>query len=214
MMMDTSSSSKPNESLGWLEMRHRVSDSQMQELESCVANLYETISSKVTATRMILESAKRIDCLAHLAYHASAMCALARVLREEGHKSFDLRLNIISVIFITSFFQNFHKILLEQNIGRTTIQFLMFEIENMEYHHKLSNTSRVTSLHSKETMAWKSEQERVMYMSINVLFNLAKDINIQRKMKKYNLVELLCQVLDIRDLRLQLIQVLEEAEYF
>ncbi|KAJ7543321.1 hypothetical protein O6H91_09G033000 [Diphasiastrum complanatum] len=187
MMMDTSSSSKPNESLGWLEMRHRVSDSQMQELESCVANLYETISSKVTATRMILESAKRIDCLAHLAYHASAMCALARVLREEGHKSFDLRLNIISVIFITSFFQNFHK---------------------------LSNTSRVTSLHSKETMAWKSEQERVMYMSINVLFNLAKDINIQRKMKKYNLVELLCQVLDIRDLRLQLIQVLEEAEYF
>ncbi|KAG6552148.1 hypothetical protein Mapa_006250 [Marchantia paleacea] len=90
------------------------------------------MEEKIKATDYIYNLARRTERLATIAQHSSALGALARVLREEGRKSFNLRLNIVSIFFMMSFFPKFHQRLLEQKIGKTTLNILVLEVQCME----------------------------------------------------------------------------------
>ncbi|EFJ36668.1 hypothetical protein SELMODRAFT_403261 [Selaginella moellendorffii] len=170
---------------GWVMIRQNATEQELEQLETCLGNLYEDLDSKVIyATSVILKLAQKIECLAALATHRSALvafdycpgCALSRILREDGQKSFMLRINIISVFFIFSFFKDFH-----QNVGRATLQALSSEIQIILSQLIPDTKNEIRRL----------DQERLLYMSLRLLLNLAHSIHIEEKMKKFFLVNIL-----------------------
>ena len=55
-----------------------------------------------------------------------------RVLREDGRKSVDLCINIISVFFALSNFSQFHEVVIEHQIGDLTMRIVDLELKRTE----------------------------------------------------------------------------------
>ena len=56
----------------------------------------------------------------------------ARVLREDGRKSVDLCINIVSVVFARSNFSQFHELVIEHHIGDLTMCVIDLELKRTE----------------------------------------------------------------------------------
>ena len=65
---------------------------------------------QVRATTQIAALAHNTDNLEHLLMAGNVLAALSRTLREDGKKSIDLTINIISVFFSFSHFSQFHPV--------------------------------------------------------------------------------------------------------
>ncbi|KAL3691671.1 hypothetical protein R1sor_005322 [Riccia sorocarpa] len=200
----------------WLLLsRDSGGGSELRDLEKSVASLYETLEEKIKATSFINGLTRQTEWLATIANHTSAMGALARVLREEGRKSFSLRFNIVSIFFSMSFFPKFHQVLLEQKVGKTTLNILILEVQCMENRIqllKLEETAaipaRLNTGDSTRSFTFQTaKQEKLLFMSISLLLNIAEDLTVEKKMEKFNLVDYLCKVLVRKSFALLIITV-------
>ena len=77
--------------------------------------------------------AKRVENLEHLASHPTLPQTLARVLREEGRKSVDVSVSIVSVFFALSNASTFHPVLTNNQIGDCTLRVLDLELRRARY---------------------------------------------------------------------------------
>ncbi|KAL2622362.1 hypothetical protein R1flu_002567 [Riccia fluitans] len=192
----------------WLLLsRNCGGGSRLMDLETSLASLYESMEEKIKATSYISNLTRQTEWLATIAKHTSVSGALARVLREEGRKSFSLRFNIVSTFFMMSFFPKFHQVLLEQKVGKTTLHILILEVQCMETRMQSSkleetaaipprlNTGDSTSGLEISLMFQTAKQEKLLYMSISLLLNIAEDLSVEKRMEKFNLVEYLCKLL-------------------
>jgi hypothetical protein len=64
----------------------------------------------VRATTQIAALAKNTENLEQLLMAGNVLAALSRTLREDGKKSIDLTINIVSVFFSFSHFSQFHPV--------------------------------------------------------------------------------------------------------
>ncbi|KAH9557961.1 hypothetical protein CY35_07G112600 [Sphagnum magellanicum] len=198
----------------------------LENFETHVENLYEGLDAKISATSVFHNVSRHTEWLEMLLTHGNALEALARIFREEGRKSFNLRFNIISIFFMFSLFPRFHKCLLEQKIGKTTLHMFILEIQcirtklvkyedamvtppigyeelgvtnvtNLIPRCKQVNTNLV-----KEVTIILTYMERLLYMAMGLLVNIAEDVTIEQKMQKCNLVEHLCKILNQKTIAL------------
>eukprot|EP00899_Mesostigma_viride_P023928 jgi/Mesvir1/471/Mv11346-RA.1 len=184
----------------------------INELDTYLEQLYEEMDEKVKATYLILQLARRTQNLDKLLSHATLLGALARVLREDGKKSLDLAINIISIFFAFSNFSQFHNIISEQGVGNLTLLLLELELKRMEARAKAEGEASVTMMvpepgkplteKQKKNILLNRKQERLMFVSTYLLLNLSEDINIEKKIKKKNIVVFLVSMLDRRSVEL------------
>ncbi|KAH9363526.1 hypothetical protein HPB48_005941 [Haemaphysalis longicornis] len=87
-------------------------------LESYVEMLYEEGEEKVRGSSLVLQLARSPDNLGELAANDTLLCALARVLREDGRRDTQLATNLAYVFFCLSTFSQFHPVIAEYKVPR------------------------------------------------------------------------------------------------
>ncbi|CAM6102364.1 unnamed protein product [Calypogeia fissa] len=215
MLLPPSGHPRYDDTFGWALARNGGSRHSIKDLEASLANLYEDMEEKIKATIFIYGLTRRTEWLEIIINHGSALASLARVLREDRIKSFKLRFNIISIFFMLSLFPKFHQILLDQKIGKTTLKTLILEVQCMEAQIQLeaaagtainsSNSLMDRCASEVKIMLHNTKQDRLLYMSISLLLNIAEDLSVEKRMKKCNLVEYLCKILIRKSITLLII---------
>mmetsp|Transcript_18523 Transcript_18523/g.35810 ORF Transcript_18523/g.35810 Transcript_18523/m.35810 type:complete len:776 (-) Transcript_18523:393-2720(-) len=171
----------------------------LEDLPDYLEKLYEEMEDKIRATGQIAALARRTENLEVLLTSDNLLSALARVLREDGRKSIDLAINIISVFFSFSHFSQFHQVISEHQVGDMTMRLIDLELKRADERSKGEEGKKIGAA-KLEMMTRK--QDRLLYVCLYLLLNLAEDVGIERKMKKRNIVVYLVKVLDRRNVEL------------
>lgn len=80
----------------------------INRLDEYIELLYEELKEKIRGSWLILQLSRFPDNLSELANNETLLCALARVLREDGKKSLELSINIVYIFAYFSNFTQFH----------------------------------------------------------------------------------------------------------
>ncbi|KXZ50592.1 hypothetical protein GPECTOR_16g767 [Gonium pectorale] len=184
----------------------------MNKLDEYIEGLYEEeMPKKVRATGMIAQLFRNTENFETLLSHETLLQTLARVLREEGKRSIDLCTNIISVFFSVSNFTQFHGLIMQNQVGALTMDLIDLEIKRTEHRAAEEGISpamvaqkaleasqgQVTlSDREKKLLALIQKQDRLLYIAFYMLLNLSEDIEVERKMKKKNIVVYLVKMLE------------------
>ncbi|KAK3239306.1 Adenylyl-sulfate kinase (APS kinase) [Cymbomonas tetramitiformis] len=178
----------------------------IEDLDDYLEKLYEEVDEKVTAAHMISQLARRTENLEVLLMSENLLSALARVLREDGRKSIDLAINLVSVFFSFSHFSQFHQVILEHQIGDMTMRLVDLELKRADEREKAEKEAGKKES-SKKTSMMTRKQDKLVYYCLYLLLNLAEDVAIERKMKKRNIVLYLVSVLDRKNVELLILAV-------
>ena len=200
----------------------KVSTACIDDLDTYLECMYDSVLEKVEATGKIAELAGRTEDLETLIMHEPLIGALARVLREDGKKSIELATNILTVFFAISNFSQFHQVVLQNQIGDMTMKLIDLEIQRAEYLEKQEGGS-IALLTSK---AWakkqnggvlSDKQERVLniifkqdrffYITFYLLLNISEDVSIEKKMRKRSIVTYLSSMLRRNNVELLILSV-------
>ncbi|KAG2449627.1 hypothetical protein HYH02_005160 [Chlamydomonas schloesseri] len=184
----------------------------MNKLDEYIEGLYEEeMPKKVRATGMIAQLFRNTENFEVLLSHETLLQTLSRVLREDGKRSIDLCTNIISVFFSVSNFTQFHGLIMQNQVGALTMDLIDLEIKRTEHRASEENISpamvaqkaleasqgQVTlSEREKKLLALIQKQDRLLYIAFYMLLNLSEDIEVERKMKKKNIVVYLVKMLE------------------
>ncbi|EFJ41855.1 hypothetical protein VOLCADRAFT_77409 [Volvox carteri f. nagariensis] len=184
----------------------------MNKLHTYIEGLYEEdMNLKVRATGMIAQLFRNTENFETLLTHETLLQTLARVLREDGKRSIDLCTNIVSVFFSVSNFTQFHGVIMQNQVGALTMDLIDLEIKRTEHRAAEEGISpamvaqkaleasqgQVTlSEREKKLLALIQKQDRLLYIAFYMLLNLSEDIEVERKMKKKNIVVYLVKMLE------------------
>ncbi|GIL78094.1 hypothetical protein Vretimale_7500 [Volvox reticuliferus] len=184
----------------------------VNKLDSYIEGLYEEdMNLKVRATGMIAQLFRNTENFETLLSHETLLQTLARVLREDGKRSIDLCTNIVSVFFSVSNFTQFHGLIMQNQVGALTMDLVDLEIKRTEHRAAEEGISpamvaqkaleasqgQVTlSEREKKLLALIQKQDRLLYIAFYMLLNLSEDIEVERKMKKKNIVVYLVKMLE------------------
>lgn len=192
----------------------------INDLDEYLEDLYDdNVATKARVAGQISKLAKRTEFLEELLSHTTLLGALTRVLREDGKRSMDLTIAVISVFFAFSNFSQFHEVIISNSVGDLTMRVLDLEMKRIE-HRKEPETkkrlrkadytdfSELDSTTQKLVVAMR-KQDKLMYLCFYLLLNLAEDVSIEKKMKKRDIVGLLCSTLrDKRNVELLILTVM------
>lgn len=131
---------KESETIGKYYVNDRVSITQLNEH---IDLLYEEMPRKLIGALNIFRLSLENENLSSLTTDESLLCALSRILREEGRKSNDLSSLILAFFCSLSFFREFHPIIAKYKVGNTSIELIgsLFEKEAAFYQQlKLSES--------------------------------------------------------------------------
>lgn len=135
---------KESETIGkYYRVNDRVSITQLNEH---IDLLYEEMPRKLIGAINIFRLSLENENLSSLTTDESLLCALSRILREEGRKSNDLSSLILAFFCSLSFFREFHAIIAKYKVGNTSIELIasLFEKEAAFYQQlKLSESRAV-----------------------------------------------------------------------
>ncbi|KYN28624.1 Kinesin-associated protein 3 [Trachymyrmex cornetzi] len=194
-----------------------VERSVISNVDSYIELLYEEIPAKIKGSLLILQLARVPDNLLELTKNESLLSALARVLREDWRRSIELSTNIIYIFFCFSTYSQFHNIVLEYRIGSLCMDIIDFELrrydqwkEDMEKLKKRSVEVSITVSESdvkklkeeleKSRKKFKSltkKQEQLLRVAFYLLLNIAENaMEVERKMRKKNVIGMLIKTLD------------------
>lgn len=175
----------------------------VEDLDEYLEKLYEEdMAVKVEATTYIAALARRTETLEALLAHETVMQTIARVLREDGRKSIDLATNIISVFFAFSNFSQFHKVILENQMGDMTMRIIDLEVKRAEDRVSALKGKRPDEATQRRMELATRKQDRLLYVSFYLLLNLSEDPSVERKMKKRNITVYLVKMLERRSVDL------------
>lgn len=184
----------------------------LEDLDNYIEDLYdEDMTKKVKATGMIASLMRSTENFEALLSHETLLQTLARLLREDGKRSIDLCINIVSVYFSVSNFSQFHHLILDNQIGALTMDLIDLETKRTEHRAAEENISpsmvaqkaleasvgqvKLTE-REKKLLALIQKQDRLLYICFYMLLNLAEDVQVEKKMKKKNIVVYLVKMLD------------------
>lgn len=178
----------------------------VHDLDEYLEALYDDdIKVKARATGQIAQLARRTEHLEELISSENLLAALTRVVREDGKRSMDLTINVISVFFAFSNFSQFHEIIIQNSVGDLTMRAIDLEMRRIE-HRKSPDIQKQLRKAAGADFARLDEatqklvvsvrkQDKLLYLCFYLLLNLAEDVNIERRMKKRDIVGLLCTTL-------------------
>ncbi|XP_076752591.1 kinesin associated protein 3 isoform X4 [Xylocopa sonorina] len=195
----------------------------ISNVDNYIELLYEEIPGKIRGSSLILQLARIPDNLHELTKNESLLSALARVLREDWRRSIELSTNIVYIFFCFSTYSQFHNIVLEYRIGSLCMDIIDFELrryeqwkEDMDKHGPLDYEIKkrandvATSVTESEIKKLKEEleksrkkfkslmkkQEQLLRVAFYLLLNIAENMEVERKMRKKNVIGMLIKTLD------------------
>eukprot|EP00276_Gloeochaete_wittrockiana_P011053 CAMPEP_0184665670 /NCGR_PEP_ID=MMETSP0308-20130426/58158_1 /TAXON_ID=38269 /ORGANISM="Gloeochaete witrockiana, Strain SAG 46.84" /LENGTH=798 /DNA_ID=CAMNT_0027109807 /DNA_START=91 /DNA_END=2487 /DNA_ORIENTATION=+ len=188
------------------------------DLDDYIENLYDDMEKKVKGTSMILQLARSAANLEHLIQNDVLLGALSRTLREDGKRSMELVINIVTVFHIFSTFSQFHPLIMQYQIGDIVMKIIALEIQRHQIRVQGLNEKANTTTtkrdkspnpitkkadddekEAKKLLLMQKKQDKLLYVCYFLLLNLAEDIGIEQKMRKRNLVKYLVGMLDRRN---------------
>jgi len=189
------------------QQRAQELDASVDELDQYMEALYEDLKEKVKATAKICQLARRTELIEVLLGHETLFGALARVLREDGRKSMDLAINILTVFFAVSNFSQCHHVISEHQVGDMTMRIIDLELKRsadreVELKEMQQAGKKLSEEQTQKLDKAERKQERLLYVCFYMLLNLAEDVTIERKMKKRNITVYLCKMLERKNVDL------------
>jgi len=208
--------------------KEEAENATMDDIEDYVENLYdEDISSRISATRMILKLASDAGNLEDLAEHDRLLGALSRTLREDCRKSIDLAMNIMKVFCAFAVFSHFHDYLQAHQVGSNTMYMVKWELERHQSRvNEMEQLEQVAEAQAAgetpffdprkakiqhepvdmdaeraKTKNLERKQDKLLCLCIQVLLCLAEDERVEKKMAKRELTQDLVQLLGSRTSR-------------
>ncbi|CAG0887335.1 unnamed protein product [Cyprideis torosa] len=97
-------------------------------LEDYIELLYEDTSSKVNGSGLILQLCRNPDNLEEFSENDVMLSALARVLREDWKRNYDLTVNLLYCFYCFSVFTKFHGVIQERRLGSLCMEIIEFEV--------------------------------------------------------------------------------------
>jgi len=188
-----------------------VPDAELANLENYLDSLYEDgMHLKVTGAMKILGLAKNPQSLPFLAEHETLLQILSRELRENSKKSHDLAIVIVCIFLCFSHYSTFHPMLMQHHCGDVTMRVVEYEsrrsavrIQEREQNHALLLNPGISAderyrieKEEKKYEVMVKRQNKLMYICLLMLLNLAEDYSVEKKMVNRQLPEYLCQLLD------------------
>jgi hypothetical protein len=199
----------------YLEMLYQVGGKTEKERE-------ESLRVQERGTAMILKLCRDVMNLEQLIQNSTVMGALTRVLTEEFKRSVDLTFNILRIFLAFSNFLEMHSLMANYRIGALTMKALDFEVkrsevreaekkqreelfeEELQYAKEQSSEAytkaleKIKKLREKEATKERSfqhKQDRLLFVGLYILLNLAEDASVEKKMIKKALVPSLLAML-------------------
>ncbi len=127
------------------------------------------------------------------------MQTISRILHEEFKKSTELSIYILCIFFIYSNYNQFHNILIQNQLGDATLKILEYQIGRFDLRYaefmELDKKSKDYEKELKKLNLMIAKQDKLFYIALTILLNLAEDFNIERKMKKRKIVTFLIRML-------------------
>ncbi|CAM9486517.1 unnamed protein product [Ascophyllum nodosum] len=193
-------------------------EADLDKLENYIELLYEgkdkdDMTKKIKGTALILDLCCHVDNLEHLIQDHTLMGALTRVLSEEYKKSVELCYNILRAFLSFSNFMEMHPILSTYRVGNITLKIVELEVQRakhrLEENRKraakaekalkeaqgddalVASVRRSAERDEAKNKVQTKRQDKLLFIGLHVLINLAEDVSIERKMVRRGLVELL-----------------------
>ncbi|CAM9329038.1 unnamed protein product [Ectocarpus sp. 4 AP-2014] len=198
-------------------------EAQMDSLEDYVELLYEgkdkdDMTKKIKGTALILDLCCHVGNLEHLIQDHTLMGALTRVLSEEYKKSVELCYNILRAFLAFSNFMEMHPILSTYRVGNITLKIVELEVQRAQHRQEEkrkrsaevekalreargndAQTATVRRRAEREEAKQKVQtkrQDKLLFVGLHILINLAEEVSTERKMVRKGLVELLKSLLE------------------
>lgn len=141
------------------------------------------------------------DTLESIVQNHQLMSALARLLGEDSNQPIELVFSLGKLFLALSMKEDFHEILLSQRVGALTLRLVDLEVKRARHRESesaLSATDAAVPANSLIDLTSRSHkfskiQERVLFLYLNILDNLADDATVLKKMIKKSLVDILIQ---------------------
>ena len=192
----------------------------MARLDAYIEQLYEGEDAQAEGTGAILALAQEKEAhLQVLTENETLLLALSRLLKETAglaSSNSDVAANILQFFFELSKYSVFHTTLSSYGIGRCALR--VIEVETKRH------AAWMDKLHAKEEAAGdpdadqsaksaldkqlkitrrkEEQQERILFVSLHLLLNLAEDLGVEKKLRKKAIASYLVDILERRNLEL------------
>ena len=147
------------------------------------------------------------------------LAALARLLGEDSPRSIELTFAIGKIFHSLSLNEEYHQILSSHRVGALTIGVVELECKRALHRGVEPTTTDETVLPDvsiTRKYSFSTKQERVIFVCLSILDNLADDITVLRKMMKKSLVDVLARCIqqESSEYLLVTISLLKKASVF
>ena len=186
----------------------------IEYLDKYIESFYEeAVEHKVQGAMSLLYLCFSNENMEYMLEHETLFGTISRTLRDDYKKSLELTLYLLNIFQAYSNFTQFHEFLLTNQIGDTTMRIIEHEIKRYvvrvkEFKQKMEDLQAAHGHPQYEEMALivrKEEkklavmikkQEKVLFVAFHLLLNLAEDLQIERKMRNRQIINLLLSMLD------------------
>ncbi|RWS10991.1 kinesin-associated protein 3-like protein [Dinothrombium tinctorium] len=205
------------------------SEPSINSLDNYIELLYEEFHDKIKGAAYLFYLATNSDNLSVLTSNETLICALARVLREDGRKNLDLSTFITATFACFSVYSQFHSVISQFKVGSICFDLIHLELEREEAWFSCSSMSSslisstmsissapeevdsgFSSLSNKYQKALKRyhtmvrKQDVFIRVALYLLYNLSQDPKLEYKMVNKGIIVLITKTLE-RDMSPELL---------
>ena len=166
--------------------------------------LYGSPEDAIEGTNRVLSLLGREphDTLESIVQNHQLMSALARLLGDDSNQPIELIFSLGKLFLSLTLIEDFHQILSSHRVGALTLG--LVELEVKRARHRVSTLPTADSagssncfvdLTSRSSHLFSKKQERILFVFLSILDNLADDPAVLKKMTKKSLVGLLIQLI-------------------
>ena len=122
-----------------------------------------------------------------------------------------------SIFYVLSNYQQFHQYLIEHKVGKSCVDVLEYQIDRFDIRYSEyielwksagSQSTSKTDVELRKLNLLISKQDKLFFVTLNILMNLSEDPSIEKKMKKNGMIKLLIRMLERNDFHLLIITLL------
>ncbi|CAG2171472.1 unnamed protein product [Oppiella nova] len=201
----------------------------IDKLDQYIELLYEDLADKIKASFLILKLSKNSENLIELTTNETLICALARVLREDGKKSLELAINIAFIFACFSNYSQFHSTISQFKVGSICFDLVECELAREDSWVQELNEKRALADGQYNLTAQSDfekslkryqllirKQNNLLRIVFYLLLNLSEDNKVEIKMINKGIIGLLVKTLerDSQELLLVVVTFLKKVSVY
>ena len=145
----------------------------------------------------------KVGNLEQLIQNMQLMSLLSRVFAEDFKRNNELSFNLCRVFLSFSNFMEMHSILANYRIGALTMKVVELELKRTrhkaeERQKAMEDMVEISKKQELKDAILARRQDKIIFVALHLLINLAEDVSVEKKMVKKNLVQMLTENLSRR----------------